>query len=110
LPERNFFPESPYDIIAGNKKMGLHTLVLLDIPMTPRQGIELLLELEKRRKRGILSEGIVVCSCLGTKNMKIAYGRVEALKDITDMPSVIIIPGKLHFKEEEALELCWKKS
>ena len=30
-PEKNYFPTSPYDVIKDNKKMGLHTLILLDI-------------------------------------------------------------------------------
>ncbi|MBI2075953.1 MAG: diphthine synthase [Candidatus Aenigmarchaeota archaeon] len=112
MPEKNYFPESPYDIIAENKKSGLHTLVLLDIPMTAKQGMEVLLELEKRKKKGIIGDKIVACCRLGSKDKSIKYGDINALindKDLGPIPAVLLIPGMLNFKEEEALEL-WKKN
>lgn len=110
MPQKNFFPESPYDVITDNQKAGLHTLVLLDIPMTARKGIELLMEFEKRKKRGAIKGNIVVCCLLGGKDGTIKYGPADALfddKDLDVTPAVLLIPGKLHFTEEEALEL-WK--
>ena len=44
-PEDNYFPHSPYQAISENNKMGLHTLVLLDIQahrnyyMTANEGL-----------------------------------------------------------------------
>lgn len=110
MPQPNFFPESPYDVISDNQKLGLHTLVLLDIPMAARKGIEVLMELEKKKKKGVITNKIVACCRLGAKDSVIKYGSPATLakSDSLDLlPSVIIIPGKLHFKEEEALEL-WK--
>lgn len=113
-PEKNFFPESPYDIITGNQKLGLHTLVLLDIPMTVKQALQILLDLEKRKKKGIVKEDtkIIACCRLGSKDGLIRYGDIDTLineKDLDATPAVLLIPGTIHFKEEEALEL-WKKS
>ena len=51
-------------------------------------------------------EKILVCSHLGTKKSVIKYGPANEIK-INEIPSVIIVLGKLNFKEEEALEL-WK--
>lgn len=109
-PEKNFFPESPYDIINDNRKAGLHSLVLLDIPMTARKGAEVLLGLEKMKKKGAVKERIVACCRLGTGNKIIKYGTVDGLakdKELDVIPAVLLVPGKLNFKEEEALEL-WK--
>lgn len=109
-PEKNFFPESPYDIIDGNRKAGLHSLVLLDIPMTARKGAEVLMGLEKMKKKGAIEEKIVACCMLGTGNKIIKYGTVDGLakdKELDVTPAVLLVPGKLNFKEEEVLEL-WK--
>lgn len=108
MPKKNYFPESPYDVIADNQKLGLHTLVILDIPMTATKGIEVLMELEKRKKKDVIKGKLVACCRLGTKDSVIRYDSPETLiKDISlnILPSVLLIPGKLHFKEEEALEL-----
>ncbi len=108
VPQKNFFPESPYDVISENRTMGLHTLVLLDIPMDAKNGIEVLMELEKRKGKGILNGKIVACSHLGNKDGVIKYADAsDLLESDLGSPAVIIIPGKLNFKEEEALEL-WK--
>lgn len=112
MPEKNFFPESPYDIIADNLKLGFHTLVLLDIPMTAKKGIEVLLELEKKKKKGMLKKDsrIIACCKLGGNERVIKYGTADALlkdSNLDTTPAVLLVPGKLHFKEEEALSL-WK--
>jgi diphthamide biosynthesis methyltransferase len=47
----------------------------------------------------------VVASRLGCKDQTIKYGKISKLKRITFRPpSCVIIPGELHFKEEEFLE------
>jgi len=66
-PEKNYFPTSPYSVIKENKKMGLHTLILLDIKadkeryMTANEGIKLLLEMEKQHKQNIIKKDSIVC-------------------------------------------------
>ena len=112
VKEKNYFPESPYDVIAQNKKIGLHTLVLLDVGMTILEGLKILLELENRKKQGIFSKDakVVACCRLGSKDGTIKYAKVSELVDYDfkdRMPACIIVPGELNFKEEEVLEL-WK--
>lgn len=99
------FPEqgatSWYDVIRMNLKNGLHTLVLLDVKppkyMTVKQAVQILRDQDKEN---ILPK-LIGASNLGTEKQKIKYGNIE---DMEETPAVIIVPGKLHFLEEEFLE------
>ncbi|MEM7819891.1 MAG: diphthine synthase [Candidatus Aenigmatarchaeota archaeon] len=117
-PEEKFKPESPYDVIEKNKSIGLHTLVLLDIKyeqnkyMTPNEGLEILLNLEYKKKKNVINENskVVICCRIGDENQIIKYDKIKNLiknRNINKIPAVIIIPGELNFKEEEVLEM-WK--
>jgi len=117
FPEPNYFPETPYYVIRDNLKMGLHTLCLLDIQsdknrfMSANEGLKILLELEDRKGENVLSENtkVVVLARVGSLKPKIVYGKIKDLIDYDFGPPLhsIIIPGKLHFMEEEALRyLC----
>ena len=117
FPEKNYFPETPYNVIRDNQKLGYHTLCLLDIHahenrfMSANEGLEILLKLEERKGENIISEDtkcVVLCRA-GSINPKIVYGRIEDLLDYDFGKPLhsIIIPGKLHFMEEDALKyLC----
>ncbi len=119
FPEENYFPETPYNVIKENLERGLHTLCLLDIRieenekrfMTANEGLKILLELENRKKENVLSEEtkVVVVARLGSLKPKLVYGKIKDLinYDFGEPLHSIIIPGKLHFMEEEALKyLC----
>lgn len=124
-PEQGYEPSSPYDVIAENKKAGLHSLVLLDVKvdekqrkyMSIREGLEELLKMEKIKKAGIINKDtkVIVCCQLGSNEQIIRYDVVSGLiKDakLEKTPAVLIIPGRLNFKEEEALKIwekTWKK-
>jgi len=104
--DESFNPSSQYEVIMENRKAGLHTLVLLDIRednryMTVRDGIDVLM------KVGILDGDtkIIACCQIGSKDQKIRYGTMKQLakEPLEGTPAVIIVPGRLHFKEEEAL-------
>lgn len=108
LPKDNENVKSPYEMTLKNKKMGLHTLILLDVQniedgidmMTAREGLDYLI------KNGLKKdEMVVVCGGLGGEDAEIKYGKAEVL-NITKFPQCIIIPGELHFFEEEILENC----
>ena len=109
--EKSFRPETPYEVIKNNKNLGLHTLVLLDIKkdrlMTINQAIEQLLTIEEKRKECIFTTDlkIVGCARLGAPDFKIKYGTFSDLfkEDFGPPLHCIIIPGKLHFVEEEML-------
>jgi len=111
--EESFRAETPYDVIKQNLKQGLHTLVLLDIKsdegkfMTVNEALKQLLEIEKKRKEKIFTENtkIIGCARLGG-DYKIKFGTAKKLikEDFGKPLHCLIIPGKLHFLEEEALE------
>lgn len=98
-----YSPTSPLEVIKENQKSGLHSLILLDIGMTATQGLEIM-------KNEFQDKKFIAACRLGFSNSTIKYGSAEELcriKEINVSPAVLILPGKLHFKEEEALEL-WK--
>ena len=114
FPEENYFPKTPYYVIRENLERGLHTLCLLDIKaeenrfMTANEGLKILLELENKIRENVISEDkkVVVLARAGSLEPKIVYGKIKDLinYDFGKPLHCIIIPGKLHFMEEEALK------
>jgi len=108
-----YAPTSPYEAIEGNLKLGLHTLVLLDIDaendkaMTGTQGLQLLIELESKVGRGALKDATIVCvvARAGHEDAFVRAGELGKLakEDFGPPPHCIVIPGRLHFMEAEAL-------
>ncbi|MFH8132332.1 MAG: diphthine synthase [Candidatus Aenigmatarchaeota archaeon] len=116
FPERTKgkLPESVYEVIKMNKARGLHTLCLLDVLaeekkyMEAREGLKILLEIEKKRKEGVISEEseAIIFSKSGSENPLIVFGKIKNLvKKNIGTPAVIIFPGILHFTEKEFLLL-----
>jgi diphthine synthase len=113
-PEKNYFPTSPYTIIKENKQMGLHTLVLLDIQsdkkryMTANEGMNLLLKMEEKHKGNIIKKDSIICvvARAGSSEPIALAGKFEDLisRDFGPPLHTIVIPGKLHFMEIEALK------
>lgn len=113
FPEKGYFPDSPYLMISENLSRGLHTLVLLDIQadrgrlMTANEGFGILAELERRGRGGILGPQalMAVVARAGSAEPVIRAGRLEALakEDFGPPHHSIVVPGKLHFMEAEAL-------
>ena len=114
-PEKDYFPTSPYKIIKDNKKMGVHTLVLLDIQadkkryMTANEGMKLLLKMEEKLKENIFNEDSVICvvARAGSNEPVTVAGTVKDLlnRDFGPPLHTLVIPGKLHFMEIEALQV-----
>ena len=112
-PEDNYFPHSPYQAISENNKMGLHTLVLLDIQahrnyyMTANEGLEYLLRVEEKQNEGLISEDTlaVVIARAGSKKPLVRADYVGKLvnDDFGGPLHCVIIPGDLHFLEAEGL-------
>ncbi|MBU3904585.1 MAG: diphthine synthase [Nanoarchaeota archaeon] len=96
--------ESVKDAIEGNKKLGLHTLLLLDLDaemniyMPVKNALKLLLD-----NKLVTRSTKMIAGKIGDD---IFYKTVSELieKDI-ETPSILILPGKLHFKEKEFLEI-----
>ncbi|HYD03216.1 MAG TPA: diphthine synthase [Alphaproteobacteria bacterium] len=113
----SFKPETPYDVIKLNRSNHLHTLILLDLRpdenrfMTVGQGLKYMMEIEHKRKEEVLSEETLAIGCarIGCGNFKIKAGKVSELihEDFGPALHCIIIPGNMHFIEEEAIAQ-WK--
>lgn len=112
--QKGFEPESFYDTIISNMKQGSHTIVFLDLKpeedrfMTINDGLKTLLEIGKKRKKEINSGTIAVgFARIGSDDQIIKAGKIsELLKfDFGGPMHILVIPGELHFMEEEALNL-----
>ncbi|MEK6906757.1 MAG: diphthine synthase [Nanoarchaeota archaeon] len=102
-PEQNFTPESFIEIVKENQSIDAHTLILVDIGLKFKDGLNQLKEVISKNKMKLGS--IIACSRLGTKDAKVFYDKIESLKNLEiETPYCFIIPSKLHFIEEEVLE------
>jgi diphthine synthase len=118
IPFENENVISPYVVLANNQKIGLHTLFLLDLRpdedrfMSIKEAIDYLLRVEEKENKNLIKEDTIAigCSHLGSKKQVIISGKLKDLreKEYGKEPYCLIIPGKMHFMEEEALEL-WGK-
>lgn len=105
--------ETPYDVVARNKKLGLHTFCLLDMKAENRrylrigEGLNSLLKIEeKKQKRAVTLDALAVgIARAGSNNPTV---KADSVKDLLDRdfggpPYSLIFPGRLHFMEAEAL-------
>jgi len=114
FPQEGYSPTSPYDNIGENLSRGLHSLVLLDIDaensryMTANEGLHLLLDMERRTSKNIIAENTLACvvARAGSPSALVRAGHVADLikVDFGPPPHSIVVPGRLHFMEEEALK------
>lgn len=106
-----FRPLSPYEKIKRNKEMDMHTIILLDVypPMTLEEAIDELMEMEGILRGGIFSTEtkLGVVSSLGMPEEKIKFDTINRLKEEKSLnpPITLVLPGKLHFQEEENLSI-----
>ena len=106
----SFRPESFYDIIKENRMIGAHTLLLIDIGLSVHEALEYIDSIAKTRDSNMLDEEIIIFEKAGTEGSRVTIGKIPyLLKKKFALPACIIIPGKLHFMEQEMLEK-YKKS
>jgi len=114
-----FEPESFYDQIKENQKMGLHTLCLLDIKkdqnpqkmMNSKEGIEVLEKIAQKRNEHNKLNYIALMG-MSSEKQKIIAGKEEifASKELYELfPQTLIIAGKMNEKEKECIEQLHKK-
>ena len=107
--------ETPYIVLKQNLSLGMHTLFLLDLDLeknqflTIKEALQTLEEIETRKKENLITKNTlaVACARLGSQDSLIKAGTFSKLKNINfgKPPYCLIIPGKLHFIEEEMLQL-----
>jgi len=109
---------SLYYSLHSNLVNGLHTPILLDYNLrenkhlTPNRAITTLLEREEEQRKAVfnLDSLVIIVSRMGSVHEEIVGGSARSLKDqdFGDPPYVLILPGKLHFTEEEFLRTILK--
>jgi len=114
FPDKGFEPETSYDVLKENQKIGLHTLLLLDLRpkenkfMTIKDAINNLLKIELRRNEKVFTNNTfcIGCAKIGSLDQKIKVGKASELLKFDFGPGMhcLIVPGKLHFAEEEAIK------
>lgn len=107
--------ETPYLVLKENQQQGLHTLFLLDLKpeqqkfMTVNEALEILEKIEMLKKEELVKKDSLVVGCarLGSADAEIKAGLFDKIKKETfgAAPHCLIIPGKMHFMEEEMLEI-----
>jgi len=106
---------TPYYVIYKNIIEGNHTVLLLeynqdkDFFLDPNDALKGLLETEKGQIRNVISTSTyaIVASRIGFKDQTIISGKISSLKkiDFGKPPHTIIIPGRMHFTESDALKV-----
>ena len=109
---------TPYFVIYKNMIEGNHTILLLEYNqdknffLDPKDAFSGLLETEKGQKRNVISSTTfaIVASRIGFKDQAIVSGKISSLRkiDFGKPPHTIIIPGRMHFTETDALEILAK--
>jgi diphthine synthase len=110
IPFHNKDVKTPVEVYKLNQKMGLHTLFLLDLE--PKSGKFLSI---KDAADYLISNGVdanevsVGVARIGAKDAVIHVDELAKICDFDygNAPYSLIIPGKMHFMEEDALKI-WK--
>jgi len=100
----SYTPKSFIEVVKDNEKIQAHSLILIDPGLKIKEAIN---QLEiSANEFDLKIKKLVICQCLGSKNSKVLYKSFEEAKQLTGVrePYCLIIPGKLHFVEEEFLK------
>lgn len=106
IPFKNENVKSSVDVLKNNQKLGLHTLFILDLDPESNKYLSINKATEYLIKNRINENTkAVACIALGSDKQEIFYSKLKDLKNkkINRFPQCLIIPGKLHFIEEEML-------
>jgi diphthine synthase len=112
FPSAGFGPTSPLETILENHRMGLHSLVLLDLRedgtfLPAGDAVALLLQMAAKVGTAELGPRTFACalSRVGSRDGRAAAGPLGDLpaRDLGRPPHCLVVPGNLHFLEKEAL-------
>jgi diphthine synthase len=113
IPFPDNFSETPYNVVAQNKKLGLHTLCLLDLKANEKQflsinqAIAMLLKVEQKNEKGVITPNTAAVGIAraGSDNPSLKADFVKDLAnfDFGEPPYSLIFPGDMHFMETESL-------
>jgi len=113
IPFAENFSETPYNVIMQNKKLGMHTLCLLDLKtdekryLTVNEALAMIQQIEEKRQEGIATDKDIAIGLAraGSKQPALKADFISSLRnfDFGEPPMTLIFPGQLHFMEAEAL-------
>jgi diphthine synthase len=113
IPFPENFSETPYNVITQNKKLGLHTLCLLDLKadekrfLDIKEGLAMLLEIEQKRKKRVVTPNTLAVGVAragsNAPTLKADFIKNLLKCDFGDPPHSLIFLGQIHFMEAEAL-------
>lgn len=110
VPFENKNVKSSYEKFLENDKQGLHSLFLLDLDIENNKFMKIEEALNYLFRNGGSRERLCIgCAGLGSENPEIKFGKAKEISKykFKKFPQCLIIPGKLQFYEEDALDL-WK--
>ena len=106
---------TPYYIIYKNIIEGNHTVLLLEYDqannffLDPKDALNGLLDTEEGQNRQVVSLSTfgIVASRIGFDDQEIVAGSISSLRgmDFGRPPHTVIIPGRMHFTESDALKM-----
>jgi len=106
---------TPYFVIYKNIIEGNHTVLLLEYNqdqnffLDPKDALSGLIDTEKGQKRQVIESSTyaIVASRIGFKDQTIISGKISSLNKINfgKPPHTVIITGRLHFTESDALKI-----
>ncbi|HJT09528.1 MAG TPA: diphthine synthase [Candidatus Nitrosotalea sp.] len=107
-----------YYTIYENLVRGAHSILILEYNsdakffLDPKDAISSLLTAEKGERRNVIDESMfgIVASRIGSKKQGIVAGKISSLAkhDFGKPPHTVIIPGRMHFTEIDALKIFAK--
>ncbi|RLF23932.1 MAG: diphthine synthase [Thermoprotei archaeon] len=112
-------PYTVYEVVKSNLKMGLHSIILLDIKveegifMTIPEAVRILQDMEEELQEGIFTPNRLVIGIAraGAPDFVVKADALSKLKhyDFGPPPHTLVVPSeKLHFTEAEALYVLAK--
>jgi len=95
------------DGLNDNLKLGLHTLFLLDLNPKDNKFLNINEGLKRLKEQGMENRLVVGVERLGYPDQKVKVGKSDDLVKFSfdKFPQSLIVVGKMHFLEEEVLEL-----
>lgn len=106
IPFENKNVKTPVEVFRMNKKNGLHTLFLLDLNPEKNKFMNIKQAVEYLVSNGVSEKEMFIgCARIGSEKPIIHKGKSKEIikKDFGSPPYCLIIPGNLHFIEEQAL-------
>ncbi|MBW2977247.1 diphthine synthase [Candidatus Woesearchaeota archaeon] len=107
IPFDNSNVKAPFMVLENNLKNDLHTLFLFDLNPEENKFLTIKEVVEYLIKQGMSEEQLCVgCARIGADNVFINKGKASEIKEIDfgKPPYCLVVPAKLHFIEEEALD------